>query len=324
MPDRRRATRMLLALTAAGALAGTFASLAHLAWWLELFSHFRLQYAVMLAACGVALAALRRPGIGLAALALAAVNTLPLVQYFAPSPQPAGPGPELTVVMANVWFRNDDHDRVLHYVTGVAPDVAIFLEATPPWGAALAGLREALPYQAHAGETFVAARKPLSGLRVLPLGDSDSIAVVFAYETGGTPVTVIGAHVNWPLGPGIAASRNRELADLAAIARGAPGPVLLVGDLNVTAFSPAFDALRAGSGLRDCAGGRGLHPTWPAWFPPLWIRIDHCLSGPGLAVTRLASGPWVGSDHFPLEVTVRLTGAGSGVIASQALPTSRR
>lgn len=324
MPDRRRATRMLLALTVAGALAGTCASLAHLAWWLELFSHFRLQYALLLAACGVGLAVLRRPAIGLAALALAAVNALPLLHYFAPAPRPAGPGPQLTAIVANVWSRNDDYDAVLGYVAGRGPDVAIFLEATPAWGAALAGLRDALPYQAHAGEVFIAARRPLSGLRILPLGDRDSIAVVFAYEAGGTPVTVIGAHASWPLGAAIAASRNRELADLAAIARAAPGPVLLLGDLNATAFSPAFDALRAASGLHDCATGKGLYPSWPAWFPPLWIQIDHCLAGPGLAVTGLATGPYVGSDHFPLEVTVRVGAAGAGVIASQARPTSRQ
>lgn len=328
--DRARTTRAVLALTAAGALAGTFASLAHLAWWLELFAHFRVQYAVLLAACGIGLIVLRRPAIGLAALALAAVNALPLVHYLAPPPPAMGAGPRVTAVLANVWFRSNDHDRVLDYVTGLAPDIAIFLEATPAWGAALTALRGSLPHQAHAGEAFVAARRPLRGLRVLPLGDRDSIAVMFTYDIGGTPITVIGAHVNWPLGPAIAASRNRELADLGAIARAAPGPVLLLGDLNATAFSPAFDALGAASGLRDCAMGRGLHPSWPAWFPPLWIQIDHCLVGPGLAVMRLASGPYVGSDHFPVEVSLQLgpvdaTGiAGAGIIASQARPTSRR
>jgi endonuclease/exonuclease/phosphatase (EEP) superfamily protein YafD len=299
-----------------------------MAWWLELFSHFRPQYALLLAACGIGLVAFGRPAVGLAALALAAANALQLLHYYAGPPSPPGVGPEFKAVLANVYFRNGRHDRLLEYVRAAEPDVAVFLEVTPAWSEALRGLASQLPYQAQAGEVFVASRTPLRGLRALPLAGQGAMAAVFSLDAGGAQFTVIGAHASWPLGADIAASRDRELDQLAGIVRAAPGPVLVLGDLNITAFSPAFSRLLGQAGLLDCAAGRGFHPTWPAWFPPLYIQIDHCLAGPGLAVTGLATGPYVGSDHYPLEVTLTLRGGGPprrpGFSASLERRTSRR
>lgn len=249
------------------------------------------------------LGVLRRPALALAALALALVNALPLAHYLSPAAEPAVAGPGMKAVLVNTWFRNGEHDRVLGYVRELAPDVAVFLEVTPAWSEAL-GRLDALPYRSLAGEILVASRQPLAGLKAWPLAGGAAMAVSFSYDVAGTPVTVIGAHTNWPLGRAIAESRNRELAELAAIARAAPSPVLLLGDLNTTAYSPVFASLLGASGLKDCAAGRGLGPTWPTLFPPLYIQIDHCLAGPGVNIDRIRPGPRVGSDHRPLEVEI--------------------
>lgn len=303
-------------------------SFGHLAWWLELFSHFRPQYALVLAVCAGGLIALGRPGVGLAALALALANALPLMYYLAPPRQALATGPGFSAVLVNLWFRNDSHERVLDYIFALRPDLALFLEVTPAWSESLRRLEPLLPFQARVGEVFVASRLPLAGLRAVPLAEGTATAVVFAIDAGDTPVTVIGAHTHWPLGPAVAARRNRELGDLALIARAAPGPALLLGDFNVTAFSPVFAYLLADSGLRDCAAGRGLNPTWPVQFPPLYLQIDHCLAGKGLEVMRLRTGPYVGSDHFPLEMELRLSRAdasgGQDLRAWRRRPTSRR
>lgn len=328
MPGKAaRSGSLTVGLAATVALAGTLGALGRFAWWLELFSHFRLQYALLLAACGGVLLVLRRPVPALAALALALANALPLAHYLLPAHEPAVAGPRVKAVLVNTWFRNGEHQRLLDYVGELRPDVAVFLEVTPAWAAALERL-ESLPYRSLAGEILVASRQPLAGLKAWPLAGGAAMAVSFSYDAGGTPLTVIGAHANWPLGPAIAASRNLELADLAALARAAPPPVLLLADLNTTAYSPVFDSLLAASGLRDCAAGRGLNPTWPTLFPPLYVQIDHCLAGPGVNIDRLRPGPRVGSDHRPLEVglvVVPQAPAGTGgITAAAALPTSRR
>lgn len=322
---RERAVPWVLALAAAAAAGGILASLAHLSWWLELFSHFRAQYALLLAACGAGLLSLRRPGLGVAALALAGANAIPMLHYLGPTPATGPGGGEVKAILLNLWLRNDRHDRVLDYVRQARPDLAVFLEATPAWQGPLQQLTDLFPYQARAGEVFIASRRPLQALRAEPLAESGAMAIQFGFESPEGPLTVIGVHANWPLGAAIAASRNRELAQLAELVRAAPAPVVVLGDFNVTAYSPVFVELLARSGLRDCAAGQGLHATWPALFPPLFLQIDHCLADPAIGILRLRSGPWVGSDHYPLEIDMALPdGAGRGTVrASRVRRTSR-
>ncbi len=307
---------------------GALAALADLAWWLELFAHFRPQYALALLASGAALVALRARAAGVAALLLAAVNALPLLHYYHPRPPPGPPGPELRAVLANVWYRNADPGRLLAWLRESPPDVAVLLEVTPQWRAAIAALADVLPYQAHSAGVLVASRRPLGALRAVEFEGEDEGALVFTTELAGVPVTVIGAHASWPLGAVVAARRGAQLETLAGLAREAPGPVLLLGDLNLTAFSPHFARLLAGGNLADCAAGRGFVPSWPVSFPPLGLRIDHCLHGPGLAPAVLRNGPRIGSDHYPLEVTLRAAtaarGPAGGLRSGSALPTSRR
>lgn len=258
----------------------------------------------------------------LAAVVLALANALPVAHYLAGPSEPAVAGSRFRAVLLNVWLRNDEYGRVLDYVSALEPDVAVFLEVTPEWREALRRL-PGLPHQSLADEVLVASRQPLAGLGVLPLGGGSATAVRFTYEADGVPVTVIGTHANWPLGAAIAASRNRELSDLGAEARATRGPLLLLGDLNTTAFSPGFAALLATSGMRDCAAGRGLNPTWPAQFPLLYLQIDHCLAGPGLRIERLRTGPRVGSDHLPLEVEVVVARAAAGIVSVSAAAEPR-
>lgn len=327
MPGRRRIRDAALLAAAAAGLAGTLAALADLAWWLELFAHFRPQYAACLAVAGATLVALGARAVGVAALLLAGLNALPLLHYYHPRPAPAPPGPALRITAANVHYANADQQRLLDYLRRTRPDVVILLEATPAWRDALAGADGIPEHQAYSGDVLVASRKPLAGLRSLPFGGGLAGALIFGAELGGQPITIIGAHANWPLGPRTAARRNAQLAVLAQAARAADTPVLLLGDLNVTAFSPQFARLLQGGGLADCAAGRGFTRSWPVAFPPLGLRIDHCLHGPGLRTASLANGPDIGSDHFPLEVVVRaLSGPGSTgeFRAAAAPPTSRR
>jgi endonuclease/exonuclease/phosphatase (EEP) superfamily protein YafD len=97
--------------------------------------------------------------------------------------------------------------------------------------------------------------------------------------------------------------RNRQLAALAQVAREHTWPLVVIGDLNITPFSPLFArTLRAGK-LASCDGG-GLHPTWPARVAPLFIQIDHCLASAGIQTEDFRVGPYLGSDHYPISVKV--------------------
>ena len=88
---------------------------------------------------------------------------------------------------------------------------------------------------------------------------------------------------------------------------GGPNGLLVVGDFNATWGSKGFRGV-LDAGLTDGAAARGepFAMTWSQKFfvvPPL-VRIDHVLTGQGVAVTKIAVGVGVGSDHRDLIATV--------------------
>jgi endonuclease/exonuclease/phosphatase family metal-dependent hydrolase len=86
-----------------------------------------------------------------------------------------------------------------------------------------------------------------------------------------------------------------------------PRALLLVGDFNATWNNKAFRAI-LGDGLTDGAAARGdpFEMTWSQMMPPLppFVRIDHVLTGAGVAVVRIGTGDGPGSDHRDIEATV--------------------
>jgi endonuclease/exonuclease/phosphatase family metal-dependent hydrolase len=93
------------------------------------------------------------------------------------------------------------------------------------------------------------------------------------------------------------------------LAERGPSRLLLVGDFNATWGSKGFRSILS-SGMTDGAAARGdaFAMTWTEAthpLPPL-VRIDHVLTGPGVAVTRIGTDAGPGSDHRALVATVAI------------------
>jgi endonuclease/exonuclease/phosphatase (EEP) superfamily protein YafD len=100
--------------------------------------------------------------------------------------------------------------------------------------------------------------------------------------------------------------RNAHLRAVADWISTKAGSILVVGDLNTTPYSHAFENFISTSGLKDARKGRGFLPTWGPLSPwPLRLPIDHILLSKGLEATSLNVGPDVGSDHRPLIAVLK-------------------
>jgi endonuclease/exonuclease/phosphatase (EEP) superfamily protein YafD len=308
--DRGRAATVLAAIGALAGAAGLAGAAAEHVWPFELAVHFRVQYAVVLAGCAAGLALLGRYWVAAGCLALACANAVFAAPYLRAPPAGTTLGAPLDVLSLNVFRHSTDHARVIEYVRAERPDVAVFVEATDAWRAALAPLADQWPYEAyaHSGSSGILIRSRHRLSRVAP------VALAGGRESGlrawlsphGHPIEVLGVHLKWPMSPAKVDLRNRELAGLADYAAHAPVPLVVVGDFNATRYTPPFARMLRDGRLGDCAAGRGLHGTWPALFPPAWIQIDHCLHTEGVWVDRFDVGPFVGSDHYPLRIRLRV------------------
>jgi endonuclease/exonuclease/phosphatase (EEP) superfamily protein YafD len=108
-------------------------------------------------------------------------------------------------------------------------------------------------------------------------------------------------------------ARNDQLRALAHLAAGLEPPKVLIGDFNLSPWSPFFPPLLKQAGLVNARDGFGILPTWPTFFVPAMIPLDHCLVSPEARVTNIETGPDIGSDHLPLIIDLLVRGQSPGV-----------
>jgi endonuclease/exonuclease/phosphatase (EEP) superfamily protein YafD len=302
-----RIGQVAIALTASATLAGFAGAL----WWaFDLFAHFRPQYTLAAVVLAVLFALTRRPGWAAGALAVAVINGVPVVSLYLPPAQAAdsAPAAPLRVMSFNVFNFNREYERTLRYVQTESPDVLVLLEVSPAWVPALRTLTAQYPYQwINAGDAAngiaVLSRVRPSEVEQVDLAERRTPAYLLTFERGDTTLAVLGTHLSWPLGRRVSETRNAQLAAIARLARGHPGALVVVGDFNITPFSPHFRRMLRDGGLRRCAAS-GLLPTWPARFVPFYIPIDHCFASTNVRAWNFKVGEYLGSDHYPISVEV--------------------
>jgi len=301
-------------LTAAGVVACSatiFGFLGRFSWFLDLFSHFRVQYLFGLSILGVLLLVARRPKTAGTFLAFAGVNlVLVLPMYFGGhSATPEG-AHSLRAMLLNVNTRLGDSKRVKQVVREVDPDILVLEEISSQWISDLAWLTHSHPYSVTQPreDNFgigLFSKLPLTQSKIAYIGSAEVPSILATVETGRTNLRVIATHPLPPAGPAYSQWRNELLDQLPDYTRSSL-PLVLLGDLNVTPWSYHFRRLLRRSGLIDSSKGRGIQPTWPSYNPLLRIPIDHCLHSPDVVVLSKEVGADVGSDHFPVIVDLAI------------------
>jgi endonuclease/exonuclease/phosphatase (EEP) superfamily protein YafD len=263
--------------------------------------------------------ALKSPRRAGAALALAVAYIALAAWHFVPprTPDAAAAGERLSILHFNVAFRHEDPRRVVDYLLSRADrfDVVVLIEASEAWTRELKRLADAYPYSARTledspwGIAVFSKAKPLASAVVESPDGTRHSELRLAVAGRSRPVTIYGIHPPPPIGRVLAEARNARLEDFARRIRGRPDETaIVVGDFNLTPYSPYFRAFAESSGLRPVRGGTLPRSTWPSILAGfgLGIPIDHTFAAADTAVVTHEIGPDLGSDHLPVEVTFAL------------------
>jgi len=143
------------------------------------------------------------------------------------------------------------------------------------------------------------SRVPLIDPRLEDFSTVGLPSITAAFWIGQTRITLLGTHPLPPVGTLQAGLRNGQLERISEWVQAQDDAVIVVGDLNITPWSPVFQTLIRKTGLRNSAEGRGLQGTWPAFLPPMRIPIDHFLHGGAVSVHERSILRFDGSDHLP-------------------------
>jgi len=216
------------------------------------------------------------------------------------------------IYSANLHKDNDDLTKLNSEIKGIDPDILLLLEVTPVHFNQLQSLIQIYPYHTEKrsfggpdiGFVFL-SKFPILDSSVTQLSAVCNFVLEARIEINEKPVIFYGVHARRPdLGNYI--ERKNQFLWLARHIKNQSLPVIVAGDFNATPYSPIFRELVDTTGLNDSREGFGWLPSWPTYFPPLWIPIDHVLLTPGIQVLKRTTGSYIGSDHYPVITELSL------------------
>ncbi len=279
--------------------------------FLELFSHFRLQYFVSAFLLTTIFVFLRRTPWITVGVATFFLNAWFVVPWYLPFGVENGDDADIKLLHANVLASNNSSLRFIALINEESPDIVVMQEATPRWMNAIGEIDALYPYK------IVEDRDDQFGIAMYSKFPFDSISVVEAEPLGYPEImatvivgrdrlNIISSHPMPPIGATNYDARNQQLDVVARLAGRTPGPLILVGDLNISMWAAHYREFERKSGLSNARRGFGTKPTWPLFMPIAMIPIDHVLVSSGITVTSFDTAADIGSDHYPVVVNFRL------------------
>lgn len=295
-------------------------------WLFDLLRHFIVQY-LLLGAVFALLALLRKLwpyALAMAALCgLCGYEIISRIDYVAPPTAEALAGPGLLkVITYNRRYTLTAHQEMIDFIKAEKPDIFFILEATHTHADAVKkDLKKDYPYQIlfpkeNAFGMVAASRHPFTykwkTFSQLEIRGLDNFLLIARIQLKGfAPVSFYALHAPPPLLSGFFAQRNAELKHAATFItsghRKANDNIVLLGDWNITPYSPFFSQLLKTGGFKNQTTSLFLLPTWPAQFYPLFrIPIDHILHKGEMTLIDKHLGPSLGSDHHAVVATFAL------------------
>ncbi len=308
------------------------------AWWIRLFDFPRIQIAALMVLALGCYAALRffgrlRPweyALGAVVGLALAWQLITIAPYTALYPKEMADSRaeddsnRISLLIYNVLFDNREVEALRDLIRDTDPDLILLSEPTRWWLERLGGLEKDYPYtifqpqENHYG-MLLYSRLELENPRIRFLIEPEVPSLLSQVRLrSGALVTFYGVH---PRPPGIKRAEDVEEdeegeredsdmrdAELLVIAREVKRlgnvPVIVAGDFNDVAWSHTTHLFQRNGGLLDPRVGRGLFNTFDTRSRLLRYPLDHVFASEHFLLVELRRLPDIGSDHFPLFITL--------------------
>lgn len=214
------------------------------------------------------------------------------------------------VYSANIYKDNAELSNLYHEIQKNDPEIVLLLEVTPKHSEQLRPIVQAYPYRVEKisdgalGFVFL-SKFPVHNYHITKLSEYGNSLLEAVLEINQKSVMFYGMHAQRPDKAGFD-ERKRQFFGPALQIREQSLPAIVAGDFNTTPYSPVFRKFASIAGLKDSREGFGWQPSWPTFFPPLWIPIDHVLVTHDIQVRKRTTGSYIGSDHYPVITELSL------------------
>lgn len=301
--------------------------------FIDIFSHFRWQYAILLFISAVYALMMRMKVIAGMSIAGTLINAALVGYLWLPPDQAATSSDQakassisaaadgdastqesgsLSILNMNLYYHNYDYAAMAAEIQKVNAEVVTLEELTPE---GLSHLKEALasyPYQCTVTETNpfgigIFSKREFVHSEKNPCNLPGSLIMQADVNVGKKLVSILAIHNFAPISARAMNVDNEVTEGLKRfVADRKNGSIIVIGDINSSPWSNIFSRLFHAGDFVDSERGFGLQASWPTTDPLLMVPIDHCFFTRDWRCTKRQLGDSIGSDHYPL--LVELTG----------------
>ena len=310
--------RILYFLAAVLALSYISFLLAELFWVFDLFSHFLFQYVIGGVVVGFLLIfckSYKLAGLmfvlSVASFVQSRTSLDDPLSFFKPDVVKDLTKKSIKIVQFNHYYGKSDLTKVEHWLKSEAEnfDIVVLQEASEHTENLAVSLRDLYPHQVIRLHMRTAGVVIISRLDIIeekvkilngPIFENIVVRLAFKFKENEEPLIMYALHALPPVTPKYFAQRNFEIIEVAKlVAEEKFDPVVMVGDWNITPYSPYFKKILKVSKLKYQAKGFLLSPSWPyfAGLSFLKIPIDHLLFSESFSFVNKKVLSSFGSDH---------------------------
>ncbi|MBW4642199.1 MAG: endonuclease/exonuclease/phosphatase family protein [Goleter apudmare HA4340-LM2] len=304
-------------------ILGSLSLASHVAWsWpLELITHFRVQYLVLSLIVSIVIVILwkthhlKNKVVVFAALVLLGMNAIAVLPWYLPHSQQVAinSAKQIRVLSFNLNVQNKNAEEVINLVQNERPDIALFIEISQgTFDKLKIELKNTLTngFRSPGGGLAILTRLPIKDVKGDNFNGKSGHNLIATLALDNKLIKFIGTHPLVPVKPSTFHRRNQQLAALSDYIPSIKEPLILVGDFNLTPWSPYYRRFVNKTNLHNTRLGFGVLPSWPrsashvnlpSWLLPLMnIPIDHCFVSQQFGVARTHIGANANSDHASL------------------------
>ena len=294
-------------------------------WLFDLASHFRLQFASLGLLLLLSTFIKLKTSLVLYSLLVIILNALPLWSTIENrnNVHVINKAPHSVIVSFNLDRKNKNYDSVITYLSEINADIIFLTEITQEWRPRLRKLQESFPYHFEVPEwvpskgqisnlwlrkgdpamsVALFSKLPWTFIEGISLGVNErALAIRSQFHRNGNWFNLIAVQLLMPLPAFEAELQEIELNGLTRFSNELTGPLLVIGDFNLTPYSARFKKLIEDTGLQRSFGG--INSTFPALFGFFGLPLDHTLFKGDIKL-NVNTGPYLGSDHRPIISTL--------------------
>ena len=278
---------------------------------MELFSHFKLHFAVIAFGFGGIATLIHCFKTGVFALAIVAAIIIEIWPDPIASPDITPHSSAFKIIDLNVQKSNPDPNAVIEFIRQENPTFVALQEVIPVWQDRLRTLSDIYPFMEFNNDGLkcciaLLSKVPWESVQSVQLSSKGPDIIDATFNIDDRKFSILVTHLDPPK-PGLFGyefHHHHQTEVLGKRLQSFASPFILVGDLNTTHWAPSFKRIIQGTTLRRIGGG--ISATWPSKYILAGIPLDHILATKEFFRIKFFIGPSVQSDHLPLVAELTL------------------